>query len=191
MRRVLVLAAAAGLVLAACGSGQDPTIEPGTATTAAPASTTVPVATTAFEGGLTPVSTPRTETALLDQVTLGRHDGFDRVVFRFTNLVPGYRIGPANPPFIEDGSGKTVTVKGAAFLEVVMTAAGYDTTGDGKQTYTGPNRVTGDASVVAEVAKIGDFEATLSWVIGLGSVQAFRVTTVSNPPRLVIDIKSG
>lgn len=182
------------VLLGGCNASQDPTIEagaPSSITSPAP-TTTSGVPTTAFEGGITQVSTPPTETALLDQVTLGRHAGFDRVVFRFTNRVPGYRIGPIDPPITEDGSGAPVTVRGTAYLEVVMSASGFDTSApEGKQIYHGPKRVTGDASTVTEVVRTGDFEAVLSWVIGLSSMQPFRVTTVSNPPRLVIDIKAS
>lgn len=181
------------VLLAGCSSGQDPTIEasPGSTSTSVLAQSTTGVPTTAFEGGTTEVSTPPTETALLDQVTLGRHDGFDRVVFRFTNRVPGYRIGLVSPPITEDGSGEPVTVRGAAFLQVSMSASGFDSSvAEGQQIYNGPRRVTGDAATVTEIVRTGDFEAVLTWVVGLGSSQPFRVTTTSNPPRLVIDIKS-
>jgi hypothetical protein len=99
------------------------------------------------------------------------------------------------PPLKEDGSGNTVQAKGSAYLQVRMEpASGFDvTTGEGELVYKGPKRIDGaaaGASAVQEVVRLGDFEAVLTWVIGLDGKDDFKVTTASNPARLIIDIRN-
>ena len=183
---------AALIMLAACGGSGDgengggnrQADPPGSATSVAPA---------AFVGATTDVSTPPSSAppvALLDTIEIGDHPEFERVVFEFTNQVPGYHVGYATGPIIEDGSGDTLTVGGTAKIAVRMeAAAGFDLSGAGQQTYNGSNPIVHNGAIVIELVRSGDFEAVLSWVIGVGSTQPFNVTTLTSPPRLVIDIK--
>ena len=47
--------------------------------------------------------------ALLERVAVGRHEGYDRVVFQFRGEgLPGYRVEYVEPPLKEDGSGNPV-----------------------------------------------------------------------------------
>jgi hypothetical protein len=133
-------------------------------------------------------------TALLERVELARHEGYDRVVFRFRNGLPGYRVAYVQPLLHEDGSGKTVTLGGSHFVVVRMEpASGFDLgTGDGQLVYTGPRRIGGaaaGASEVREFARLGDFEAVLTWAVGLADRVDFRVTTLGDPARLVVDFR--
>jgi hypothetical protein len=135
------------------------------------------------------------ETALLDRIAVGRHEGYDRVVFQFRNGVPGYRVGYVQPPLKEDGSGNPVSVQGNAVVVVRMEpASGFDlNTGEGVLTYKGPKRIDGagaGASVVHELVRTGDFEAVLSWAIGLSDKVDFRVRTATSPSRLIVDLRN-
>lgn len=135
------------------------------------------------------------ETALVVRVSVGRHEGFDRVVFEFKNRVPGYRVGYVTPPLTEDGSGDRVEVAGNEFVLVRMEpASGFDfEVPEGELVYKGPRRITGQSagtSVVREVVRTGDFEAVLSWAVGLEDPVAFRVRQLSDPPRLVVDFRN-
>jgi hypothetical protein len=135
------------------------------------------------------------ETALLDRVAVGRHEGYDRVVFQFRNALPGYRVEYVQPPLHEDGSGNRVDVAGSAFVLVRMEpASGFDlATGEGELVYRGPRRITGSqtgTSAVREVVRTGDFEAVLSWAVGLGDRVDFRVLRLAGPPRLVVDFRN-
>lgn len=134
-------------------------------------------------------------TALLERVAIGRHEGYDRVVFRFRNTVPGYRVEYVEPPLRQDGSGDRVEVAGSAFVVVRMTpASGFDlSVPEGELVYTGPGRLAGaDAgtAVVREVVRTGDFEAVLTWAVGLSDPVDFRVRTLTDPPRLVVDFRN-
>jgi hypothetical protein len=69
-------------------------------------------------------------------------------------------------------------------------ASGFDlNTGEGVVVYRGPKRLPG-ASVVKEVVRTGDFEAVLTWAIGLEQKVDFRVTTAASPSRLIVDFRN-
>jgi hypothetical protein len=154
-------------------------------------------ATEPFGGGASAVrgSPSAPGTALVERVAVGAHDGFDRVVFEFQNHLPGYRVEYARPPFFEDGSGARVDVGGHDFVAVrIEPASGFDASaGGGRLVYTGPKRIEGadaGADVVRELARTGDFEGVVSWVIGLDDRVDFRVLRLDGPPRLVIDFRT-
>jgi hypothetical protein len=46
-----------------------------------------------------------------------------------------------------------------------------------------------DLPNLKEIELICDFEAEVSWVLGLASPNRFRVLELSNPSRLVVDVK--
>jgi hypothetical protein len=147
--------------------------------------------------GTSPVEGPASgsETALLDRIAVGRHEGYDRVVFQFTNGLPGYRVEYVQPPLKEDGSGKPVSVTGNAVVVVRMEpASGFDlNTAEGVMVYKGPKRIdatSAGTSVVQELVRTGDFEAVLSWAIGLTDKVDFKVTTASSPSRLIVDFRN-
>jgi hypothetical protein len=196
----LGLVTAALLVVSGCGGSDDegsPGAQPPPATT-----TTAPTTT---EGGIDPLEGAGTEPvegeaseigiALLERVALGRHEGFDRVVFQFRSHVPGYRVEYVEPPLKEDGSGNLVKIEGNAFVVVRMEqASGFDLTVDeGELVYKGPRRLEGSAagtSVIREVVRTGDFEAVLTWAVGLEDRVDFRVHTATSPARLIVDFRN-
>jgi hypothetical protein len=195
-----LFAASAVFALAACGeskSGSTRTGTPGAGTTATAGTTTGGGIDTLAGAGTNPVTSAAqgTATALLEQITVGRHEGYDRVVFQFENHLPGYSVGYARPPFAEDGSGAPVQVAGGAFVVVRMEpASGFDLeTAEGRLVYKGPRRIEGadsGTSVVRELVRTGDFEAVLSWVVGLEERVDFRVSRLTGPPRLVVDFRN-
>ena len=215
MRRILatVLVVALALAVGACGGDDEEATESGASSTTTTAeedggSTTTTAAdgttTTAGDGidpmedaGTDPVvseTTAAAGTSLLTDVRVARHEGFDRVVFEFEGEVPGYDVRYVEPPITEDGSGDELEVAGEAFLAVVMQpASGFDLSGEGEETYTGPTRIEGvDAgtSVIREVVRTGDFEAVLGWVIGISDRVDFRVDALEAPGRLVVDVRN-
>jgi hypothetical protein len=198
----LATALTIALVGAGCsGSDEDSAatfVTTGTLPTQTTATTTGADGIDPLEGAATTPVTGETdlgETALLERVAVGRNEGYDRVVFQFRNGLPGYRVEYVRPPLREDGSGNRVQVDGDAFVLVRMElASGFDVaTGEGELVYTGPRRLSGaDAgtSVVKEVVRTGDFEAVLSWAIGLEDRVDFRVVTLQNPARIAVDFRN-
>ena len=187
-------------VSSGCG-GSDKSSAP-TGTNTLPSTTPT---TTASTGGIDPLEGAATtpvegtgsgsETALLERVAVGRHEDYDRVVFQFKNTLPGYRVEYVQPPLKEDGSGNPVEIKGTAFLVVRMEpASGFDlNTGEGVMVYKGPRRLEGSAagtSVVQELVRTGDFEAVLTWAIGVSDKVDFRVSTATSPLRLIVDLRN-
>jgi hypothetical protein len=211
-RRALLAAAILALLLTAgCGGdgGEEGATAPA-ATTTVPEPPTTEATTTTGTGtetepspppgppfGTAPDSAPASGDglALLTAVRLGRHEGFDRVVFEFRpGAVPGYRVRFVRPPITEDASGLPVRVDGDAFLFVRMEpASGFDLRGEGEQTYPGPFRIDGESAsleVVEEVVRTGDFEAVLGWVAGLDERAPFRAFALTGPPRIVVDVRA-
>jgi hypothetical protein len=187
------------LVLGACMSGQDPTVEVGGGDTSAPgaSSLSTPGSPTTLPLLTPPISTqPVEERGYLTMVraaALDGNPGGSRVEFEFDPVVPGYTIDYAEGDVTEDGSGDKVEVDGQAVLLVRFeNAGGARIEGeDVVRTYTGPERVaaTGAEGVVIEVVDAGDFEGVVTWAIGLRQrVGGFAVTTLSNPSRLVLDL---
>ena len=137
---------------------------------------------------------PSGPTAYLDSVEIGDHESYERVVFTFTpdSPIPSWAVAYTDE-ITESGSGRPVDIAGDAFLSVTMSgASGVDMTGqDFVEVYTGPERIAGSesgASVVQEVVEAGDFEAVMDWGIGLTGERPFRVFTLQDPSRLVVDI---
>jgi hypothetical protein len=134
------------------------------------------------------------ETMLLTDVTIGSRECVDRVEFAFRKNEPGppgFRVSyvPADQALVEDGSGAPIKVDGGAYLIVRFEpAATADLSGEELvRTYTGPRRLDEpDARFVREIVKSGDFEAVLTWVIGVSGERPFK-SSVSDS-RLVVEI---
>lgn len=202
---VTLTALALALALTACSSGggassPTTTAAPTTTTTAPPrSSTTLPLATTTsliVGASTSPTSIAGSgpaPTALLADVRSARPAGHDRVVFEFQgDTLPSARVSYATSAIVEDGSGAPVSVSGVAAITVVMNpASGVDLSQPtAPQTYTGPTRFTpAGTTIVAELVRFGDFEGHLSWAIGVEDEVPFLVSTLSSPPRLVIDLQ--
>jgi len=113
---------------------------------------------------------------------------FDRVVFEFEGAVtPGYRTSYIDKPIRRCGSGEVVPVAGDAWLEVSLssaqarTEAAEPTIAERNRTLNYPN--------LKQLVQTCDFEGEVTWVLGVGFPGRFRVVELSNPARLVVDVK--
>jgi hypothetical protein len=114
--------------------------------------------------------------------------GFDRVVFEFnTPATPGYHVSYIDRPISECGSGKTVPVAGDAWLEVRMKPAQAHTDA-GHATIAQTNRMV-NLPNLRQLVQTCDFEGDVTWVLGVGNPKRFRVVELTNPSRIVVDVK--
>jgi hypothetical protein len=136
------------------------------------ASTTVLPATT---GAVTQINDVRAAT----------HPGYDRIVFQFVGSgLPKLTVARASPPFVEDASGRTVVVSGRAFLTLKL----YDASG--YPTYTGPNSIPAGYPSLTSLVNTGDYEGYVTWVAGLNGPACYRISTLTGPARIVLDIQA-
>lgn len=213
MKRLCALMTALGVGagLAGCGGGESPVADrsvpaaPGIATTttaitAEPATTATapePAAPPAISGPSTEpvvVKAVNTDVALLADVRVARQPGFDRVVFEFRgDDTPGYDVRYVKRPITADGSGSNIEIAGSNVIQVRMENA-LDADLEKQSapaTYTGPTRLTPRLPAVEELARSGGYEGVLTWVIGTRSRVGYVVSTLQDPPRLVIDVATG
>jgi hypothetical protein len=122
-------------------------------------------------GGCGGSSKPRADVALLSGVRAES----GRVTFAFASAPERVEIRRATArELVQDGSGRRVRVRGAAFLVVRFEpASGYDLAA-GHATYDGPPRIAA-AGPIQEVVRLGDFEAVLTWAIGLDARRSWHV----------------
>ena len=121
-------------------------------------------------------------------VRVGTHDGYDRVVFEFTDGTPEVSLERAEPPFTQDGSGFPIDVEGESFLRLTM-RGGTKQMDDGTSSYEGSRDFDPEHPMLVDVIEGGDFEAQSTWYLGLRDEACVRVTLLEDEPRLVIDVE--
>jgi len=151
------------------------------------------------------IAAPPPGPALLTAVDVQDMGTFDRVTFHFQTSICTDQpcTPPVNPvpvitraeyvsgPVVADPSGQVVPVAGGAALQLVMSnASGVDLSVNPPEvTYTGPTRIAADLPNVVEVVETGDFEAVLSWAIGVRSGAGGATAQVlTDPTRVVVDV---
>ena len=188
------------VLTAACGGGTSSggsSTPPGTSTSSSsqPSGQTTPPTPPATPETLPTATTPARGTAtsggqtpVLTTIRTGQHNGFDRLVLEFNGGLPAYLVQYV-AVVSNDPKGDAVHLNGTAFLHVVLTGATLDDAFQGgHRHYTGPKRVIINLPEIKEIATAGDFEAVLSFGIGVAQVEPFSVQTLAGPPRLVIDV---
>jgi hypothetical protein len=210
-RRIVALAgvvALGGAALAGCTDDPDATPSPTAASTSASATSTPSTSATTPAASPSPTSSLPAGFAVTDVtsprfpdlggdlggagiVRVGRQAGFDRVVWEFTGTgTPTYRVRYVDVP-TADGSGDPVAVSGDAFLEVVITTVGIPEEGAARPADPTASALSG--TVIAEANAIfGGFEGYGQSFIGVRDRERpFKVSVLSGPTRLVVDVATG
>lgn len=142
-----------------------------------------------FEGTAGIIDVPKqiTATTLVD-VRTARHAGFDRVVWEFAEQeAPGYHVEYIDKPVRKCGSGDTTAIAGDGWLEVrLYPANAHEETG--KPTIAARERQL-ELGVARELELTCDFEAVVTWVVGVSSPNRYRVMELREPARLVLDVR--
>ena len=127
----------------------------------------------------------RTQTA----IRAASHAGYERVVFEFDTGVPGYHLEYLDKPIRDCGAGHVKPIAGDGWLEVrLYPARAHD---DAGSPTLAAREFEPRLPIVREIERTCDFEAVVTWVIGVASPNRFRVFELSGPPRLVVDIANG
>jgi hypothetical protein len=124
---------------------------------------------------------------LLIDVRSGRHDGFDRVAFEFAQASPGYHVEYIDKPVRRCGSGEPTTLAGDGWLEVRFYVAEAHTPSGAPTIAQREQRPA--LALVKELEQTCDFEGYVTWVVGVSRPNKYRVTTLTKPDRIVIDIE--
>ena len=166
-----------------------------------PSESRAPTQDTAFAGTLAPVQRIRSfppgvarpvlrhvETATRASPRGG--GDYDRVVFEFAgggDSVPGYRVEYTTKPVQRCGSGDPVTVAGTGRLIIRFEPAqAHDEHGN----LTPVERhYTPGLPAVRELTLVCDFEGQVAWVLGIAAPSEYRVSELTGPARLVVDVR--
>jgi hypothetical protein len=115
------------------------------------------------------------------------HPGFDRVVIDVRRHLSGYRISYTKR-LTYDASGQKVPLKGRKKLLLTLRPA-YAHNAKGDNIYRGPTLVQVQLPTLRGVAFIGDFEGVVSFGFTTRRKAPYRIFTLTNPRRIVIDWK--
>lgn len=191
------LALALTLAMVACGGGDTAETAPdspaATADSAAAPDTSAPAGAEGSSTG--PWSTPPLSgagagegsgVAVLRQVRIARHDGYDRIVFEFEDHLPPWALRSVTNP-AQCGSGNPVDAGGAVALEVDFRPAAAHTEA-GQPTIAERTRRPGLPAL--RTARLTcDFEAIVAWVLGVDHRGEVRALELASPPRLAVDVR--
>lgn len=195
MRRSWIFVAGV-LLIAGCGTEQPAKVAPTTAPSASAASPATaepkPDDVAPTDSGPKQSDHSKGSAVTVTAVRIGRHDGFDRVVYEFGGKgVPGWKIRYVDEVATQ-GKGDIVPVEGKSILHVLISGVVYPDD-SGVKEYSGQDPLREPtARVVTEVHMLGTFEGDTQSAIGTRTDQpGFRVSVLDNPTRLVIDIASN
>ena len=135
--------------------------------------------------GLPPVRSDDPAKALaLTGIRAARHEGFTRVVMEFAGKgTPGVWSAAWTDEAVEQGRGLPIQVEGQAVLDLVIDGTPMTAT---ENPYPGGTHTrAGEMDVVSD----GTFEDNTHVVIGAPAARQFQIGFLSDPVRMVIDVR--
>jgi hypothetical protein len=177
--------------------GEDPT-SPSTAPepTESSTGTSVPDDTSTadappFPADTSPDTADPSQDAMLTvtDVRIGRHDGFDRVVYEMGGTgTPGWTVQYVDEA-VQDGSGDVIELAGDGTLQVLISGSAYPMD-SGAEPFESEGPVTGAGTVnVTEARGWSVFEGITDAFVGLETAgHPFRVYLLESPVRVVVDV---
>ena len=136
--------------------------------------------------GLPPVrSDDPTKALALTGIRAATHEGFTRVVLEFAGKgTPGVWSAAWTDEAVEQGRGLPIQVEGQAALDLVID--GTPMTATENPYPSGTHTRAGDLDVVSD----GTFEDNTHVVIGAPAARQFQIGFLSDPVRMVIDVRA-
>jgi hypothetical protein len=117
------------------------------------------------------------------------HDEFDRVTVEIEPGAgtPGYHLEYVDRPLHQCGSGMEIHPVGEGWLELRLEPTNAHTEA-GAPTLPG-REIPADGRLLRRLYLTCDFEAVVSIVLALTSPNPYRVMTLDDPPRIVVDVR--
>lgn len=120
---------------------------------------------------------------------VGKHEGFDRLVFELKGDLPNFYVTYKKLPFeLGDGTGVS-NVRGKAFIEISFYPLNYSEENVRLNDEYNVRQNHIETPLISEIRSIGWWEGEVRYAVGLRERTPFRVQILSNPMRLVIDFK--
>ena len=195
-----VVITATATVPASATPGASPSAAASTPTAPTPTSAPVasagpqddpPGASAPFYANTLPDTSTASADAFLSPVNLrfGTHQGYDRIVIDLAGTgTPGWRAEYVDHP-VGDPSGEPVVLAGGAYLRIAVSGVTYPTE-PGASPYVGPADFSPASGVVVREVKVGGvFEGIVEVFVGVTSKEPFRVYSLADPARVVIDVQ--
>lgn len=126
------------------------------------------------------------DTALVVGVRTGTHPEYDRLVLEFRDRAPGYSVEYPAGDFRQCGSGDPVRTTARYALRVRLASAAAH---DGSGSTLRDRAIQPGLDVLRSARVICDTDAVVEWVLEAGARAPFRVLSLEDPGRLVIDLK--
>lgn len=122
------------------------------------------------------------------KMKVGKHQGYDRVVFEFKRDLPNYQVNYVKPPIPFSETEEYVKISGKAFVVVSFSLVPYPDAPPENYKLEFPRKEL-KMPVIQEIKNSDWFEGSLAFAIGLKAKKLYRVQELSNPARLVVDFK--
>ncbi|GAA1166654.1 AMIN-like domain-containing (lipo)protein [Nesterenkonia sandarakina] len=126
----------------------------------------------------------------LVEVRVGRHEGFDRVVFEHSGPSElAYQVEYIDQP-TDQGMGAPIDVPGEAYLSISVSGIGFNPSQhDSDAVLSGPvEGVQTQSDLVQGIHALGTFESQSGYFIGLDQQRDFRVQMAEDPVRIIVDL---
>ncbi len=131
---------------------------------------------------------PARREPVLTAIRVAQYGAYDQAVFQFANGIPRYSVSYV-PTVLQDAKGTPVPLPGRFFLRVAFhPASEAGTLPAGPAQYSGPGVISPYFPTLLQVSAAGNFEGHLSFGLGLSGRAGYRVYTLTNPSRVVIDL---
>jgi hypothetical protein len=121
----------------------------------------------------------------LVSVHTARRSGYDRVLFTFRGGMPGYQVRYVAT--VKDEADRPLPLRGGTFLAVAFEPALAREPG-GASTFDA-STITTDYPRLRQVRFAGDFEGRVSFGVGVAGRGGFRVTELTGPNRVAVDVR--
>jgi hypothetical protein len=191
--RTLVLAAL--LAAWACTTEQDQAEAPPAAQTPPPEPVPASAVADSTDWTVGSLEAPATITAgefplpMLSALRTGVQSEHERFVIELETPggLPGYHVEYVDRPLYDCGSGEPTYPVGDAWLQIRLEPANAHT--EEGQPSAGPRQIAVDQPLIQRIYRTCDFEAVVVLVLAVSEPNPFRVMTLAEPPRIVVDVQ--